>query len=195
VYWRKILREDTRKVLKLFVEKAHKLLALPFTKFLEEQGSSIGYSWSAKESVFTVHQSFPSDDEIDAFVLTLRLFMQKSSSISFPALAERSLNDPELSDDWKRSVVSSREAFNRYLDTYSDCLLEINGFSPKPRQVMDIFINGDLAHVDPKYRAVFEDWRSDPIKFAFVKMDLIGSFQISLQCISPILYYTEKELL
>ena len=72
--------------LDLFNEKARKLEGLSFTRILASQKTGVTLSWKEGDPV-TIERSGPDDEAIDAFVLTLRFFIQDNESTSLRNLA------------------------------------------------------------------------------------------------------------
>jgi len=102
----------------------------------------------------------PSEEAVDAFVLTLRFFLQNNESISIRNLAELLQRLP-LDSEVHDRVVEMRTAFNSALDR--PCGIKIDADHPSNREVLEIFVYGGLAHANPRKRAVFEDWSKQPI--------------------------------
>ncbi|MBI3413013.1 MAG: hypothetical protein HY051_02965 [Candidatus Aenigmarchaeota archaeon] len=105
---------DAASALKLFNEKAKKLEGLSFTKMLAEQKT--GVTLSGKQGhPLTIERSGPGDEAIDAFVLTLRFFVQDNESISLRNFAHLYAGlpvDQELIDNFN----AARDALNSFLD-------------------------------------------------------------------------------
>ena len=88
----------------------------------------------------------PSDKTVEATVLTLRFFIQNNECTSLSKMAKLySASDIDLSISAK--VFEVRELVNSYLDTPSN--LSISESGPMThREVLDLFVNGDLAHAN-----------------------------------------------
>jgi len=68
--------------LMLFVNRVEHLYELSFVKTLRE-GAGVKLSWT-DDSGLRVTETGPSPEQIEAAVLTLRMFLQPRDSISFP---------------------------------------------------------------------------------------------------------------
>ncbi|MCA2810298.1 MULTISPECIES: hypothetical protein [unclassified Microcystis] len=105
---------------------------------------------------------------ISAAMLTLRMFIQKSDVISFKNMEDlySRLNiSKNLKDEFK-SLISE---LNDYLDRYSPLTInshemrfeKLSTSEPNPdqltnRELMDIYLYGDYAHLDSSKRVRFE---------------------------------------
>jgi hypothetical protein len=180
--------------LELLLEKARILRESSFMKFLRERGTRIEISFSAVDTFHSVTQFFPDREAIDAFILSLRFFLNDRDGFSFRKLVEEVSNDPALSENWKQTCKTVRVSLNQYLDAYAEYALVIEGIDPTRREVLDTFLYGDLAHTDPKHRPTFEQWRSDPVIYSHFYMVFIELLQGILGYIECISYCSEDEL-
>jgi hypothetical protein len=109
-----------------------------------------------------------SDEEVDAFILTYRLFDQKRDSISIG----------QIRDIYSMNGMTE-EAQIRFEHVYS----EIENFWNSPttigvsgkyilvKQLMDVIIYGGLAHRNPDKEKIFKSW---------MQQGSIGLFQVEL---------------
>ena len=88
----------------------------------------------------------PSLEEIDAFVINLRFFIQDNEAASFRNLANGYRALP-LSDGLKEEFNRCHARLNRWLNGKSS--LGMNGVPLTRRVVFDTFIYGDVAHQNP----------------------------------------------
>ncbi len=165
---------ETRRVLELFVEKANKLRASRFTKIIQTRPTLsvrvlVGVPFPEG---MEVDWGELTAEDVDAAMLTLRFFFQKSEPISFRAL-ERLLDDQGLSDDWKQKYQEARKSVNEYLDSTGDGM--IFGEVSTKREIFETFLNGDLAHTNNRRnRQTFEMWRELGFVFQFLWAEFIN---------------------
>lgn len=179
------MRDETRIALKLFVEKAHKLMSGRFVKYLEEHGgTNLRYYYKkdmdgAGTPGMMIQHEHPDDDAIDAFILTFRYFIQQSERISFKSLADHALSDPGLSQEWKDEFVKVRTSLNDYLDSNTVITERVVGVEKDKdtgferhvdethiithRELMDTFVYGGLAHANEEKLRVYKRWQSNPL--------------------------------
>jgi hypothetical protein len=116
-------------------------------------------------------------DDIDAFVLTFRMFMQKNDRVSLRSLANIYAK-PWMPTEAAESFQHAREVANGYLD--SPILLEIHEGQISRRMLVDVIVYGGLAHTDSKKGEVFRDWIESPVagffwvEFVVTMKDMLG---------------------
>ena len=133
---------DVRRVLKLFNEKAEKLNSLRFVAALRAGKGSYKIQGRDKGPAEVIGD-FATVDELDAFVLTLRLIIQDNEPISIRRLTALYETTPEVSVLVER-VRGIREGLNKYLDRPSPIVWQGNQVSR--RHILDVFLYGGLAH-------------------------------------------------
>ena len=67
------MRDETRRAFELFIEKTNKLKSLSFNEAVKNL--NINLSWKKDEAI-NVTLTGPASEQIDAFILTFRLFIQ-----------------------------------------------------------------------------------------------------------------------
>jgi hypothetical protein len=148
--------------LKLYDEKAEKLLKTRFVKHLKETGElSVNITLNEGEEVKKT-RILPDQDAIDAFVLTFRFFIQGNEKSSFKRLSE-SFEKLPISPELKKQFVEQRNGLNNYLD--SKINRNLYGFTPSRRELLNIFIYGGLAHANVEMKAIYESWKKDELFF------------------------------
>jgi len=108
------LDRNDLKTMKLFIDKAEKLRNNSFTKKINSEGFGITIS-AKKDGNVNVEKKFPTDESIEAFVLTLRFFIQDNESSSFGNLAKIYSKLPDHSKQ-KIEFLRVRKEMNDYLD-------------------------------------------------------------------------------
>lgn len=122
----------------------------------------------------------PSQEQIDAFVNNIRFFIQNNKASSFQNLAE-SYHALPLPDELKREFNGCCARLNRWLGSKSS--LGMNGAPLPHRVVFDTFIYGNVAHLNPAKRQLFDEWRQSPPSFRLFEtlfVDTLGKFTLFL---------------
>jgi hypothetical protein len=157
--------------LKLFNEKAEKLAELSFTEFAIARGTSFTVSASQGQPV-TVDVVGPAAESIDAFVLTVRFFIQDKDHSSLRNLAAIYDGVP-MSHELKEAFAGARQRFNGYLDQPAG--VEVHGEALTRRRIVDVFVYGGLAHAEPEKKTIFDNWMSLPIMAEVLRHKFLGT--------------------
>ena len=152
----KMDNENIKSALELFNEKAAKLSNSSFLK-RTVAGQTVrfkgGLGWPIE-----VVGSGPDQENIDAFVLTFRFFIQNNELCSFANLA-KVYESSIISDVHRAAFQEVRQNLNTYLD--SECVVvEAHGIDTK-RKVMEIFIFGGLSHANKSLKCYYDKWIND----------------------------------
>ena len=165
------MNKETREALDLFVEKADELMASEFVKYWQDQGKT-GFSISGdqldtggKWRVRTERYG-PTETEIKAFAVTFRFFVRDYDRISFRSLAKLCC-DKSLSERWRREVKKVQREVNEFLDKWHLPISVGDLPNPSARDIMEVFIFGDIIHADPKLRPSFKKWKGSGLFPAF----------------------------
>lgn len=165
------MRDETRRAFELFVEKTNKLKSLSFNEAVKNL--NLNLAWKKGEAI-SVTLTGPGSEQIDAFILTFRLFIQDNDQFSFRWLANNALNDPGVSDHWKNEFPKARIGMNRYLDEHPSIRITIQeDVSPTRRDILNVFIYGDLSHVNNEKRVILSRWMTMPVVPGFLQMEFI----------------------
>lgn len=163
--------------LMLFNEKADKLAALTFVKGLENSGVTI----SGKLGQPVQAQRFgPGDESIEAFVLTMRFFVQDNETISFRNMADLYAGlpvDPEII----KKFNDARTKTNSDLDKTSP--IKLNNQELTFRAIFEVFMWGGLAHANARKKIVYDSWTKNPILFPLLQNEFIYALGILLNMI------------
>ncbi len=171
---------DELSSLKLFNEKAEKLLKTRFVKHLKETGKlSASVTLNEGEEV-KMTRILPDQDAIDAFVLTYRFFTQDNEKSSFHRLSE-SFEKLPISSELKKEFLDQRNGLNNYLDTKIN--MNLYGFTPTKGELIDIFIYGGLAHANSKKKAIYESWKKDEPIYMFIEFHFCNALEVVLRAI------------
>ena len=135
--------DDQIRILERFNEKADRLGQRGFAE--ESRGGGAIVEWRKGLGWVGFHVG-PSEKTVDATVLTLRFFMlcNESTSLSNMAKLHSNLN---IESQVAAQFLKVRDQLNSYLDSPSN--LSISEEGPMThRQILDLFLYGDLAHAN-----------------------------------------------
>jgi hypothetical protein len=105
--------------------------------------------------------------------LTFRMY-RKGDEISFREMAQL-YEEPSVPPDLRDVYRELRDGNNRFLD--EELAYTLNGEPIVQRELLEVFLWGGLAHVNPSRRKAYEVWRVDPIFFTLlsVRFDFVLS--------------------
>ncbi len=169
------------KTLNLFNEKADKLESLSFTRKIFGEESGVSVSWKRGQEVKTERRG-PDEEAIDAFVLTLRFFVQDNEKSSLRKMAEL-YDGLQIDSDLIEDFHKARDALNQYLDSCS--FIKINEHQLTQREVFEVIMWGGLAHANEKKKAVYDEWSKIPIVFPMLQ----NEFVVTLANTLKVLFY------
>jgi hypothetical protein len=124
------------------------------------------------------------------------MFIQQRDRCSFAWLAKHALDDPGLSTAWKQGFAKIYGELNAWLDmpsglfdTAYECVVEgenvrviaVHEHQLARREIMEVFIYGNAAHVNADKKPTFDRWKARPIWFPMAKME----FDLTLIGILP----------
>jgi len=159
---------DTQRTLKLVIEKADKLRGLRFTRYLID-GGSIGFSATAPDGGgFVVQREGPDEEAIDAFVLTLRFFVQDNEPTSLNNI-DKLFSGLPLEPARIKAVSGTHHAINDYLDGSSHHFVGGRGLTR--REIFEVFLYGGLAHANAEKKTTYDRWANDEIGFLTLQME------------------------
>jgi hypothetical protein len=160
---------DAQRRLRLFNDKAAHLNKSRFLAAVRSGKTT--YRWLSRPGPgMHAERNLPHQEEIEAFVLTLRMFVQDRDGISVRAMAalyER-LPVPQALIEEVRQI---RTDLNGFLDGLSPFVLQ--GESLTRRRIMDTMLYGGLTHVDPSKQAEYERWRADQLLFTAIEAEFV----------------------
>jgi hypothetical protein len=191
------MRDSTERTLRLFIEKADLLLSFSFTNSVKK-GLRLELRGGTDRET-EIDFVGPDIEAVHAFLNTYRLFIQDSDGISFRAINDNLLDDPDLSKDWKQEFLRVRGDINAFLDGPLGINVVFNG-NPiaTRREVQSIFIYGDISHIrykgDEQNREAFERWRSKPFIYAPLWFAFIDTLTEMLKAIAYISRLSKEEL-
>lgn len=171
---------DTKEALatfRLFNEKADKLERLSFTEKISHSGVTI--TAKLNQPVQTERYG-PDEESIDAFVLTMRFFVQDNEITSFGNMADLYAKLP-VSTDLVEKFNDARAKTNAGLDKPTP--IKLNDVVLTYRVVYEVFLWGDLAHANPNKKATHNAWAKDPILFPLLQNEFVFALGILLNMI------------
>lgn len=190
--------DKTREILTILVSNSNELKSYGFYKYILD-GKPVKFSLSQTNGEPLILQVFgPNSDEIRSVTTLIRKFCsdEPSSLKNLNVLVD----DPGLSDQWKKGYKDIREKVNYYLDSKNSILIGKNGEEdsqpmPNRRDIFDIFINGKIFHdKDEVKRKIYNDWESDNIYFGLLSTEM-NSILINLcAAFSALAELSKKEL-
>jgi hypothetical protein len=154
-----ITRAEAIRRLRLFNLKAARLERSKFRAWYLDQDRERGHSRRLVGDVWHIQWAWPEDEEVvDAYLLTLRMFVQEDDVISVHRLPELYYAlgiPPELLD----KLTFARKRWLRFLRTYSTLVSGKRRYTNE--QVLDLVLYGDRAHLDLELRDRYESWYSN----------------------------------
>lgn len=185
---KKLMREQSREILLMFIEKSEELISSSFAQYILLNNVA-SLRILIDKSGFSIKEPFPNIDSLRAFVLTFRFFIQDRDQISLRAL-EDITNDPGISTEWKESYRQIRREINNFLN--SKVRITSDGEQPTYRQVQEAFLYGDLAHLNK--RDILLRWRNDDDTYRFRQHDFRLSLLKCLEVISRLSQLCQYEV-
>lgn len=166
-----MLTEDHLQRLALFEAQAQRLLGSSFLATM--LGTATGFQCSGgitQPTELTVRG--PTEESVAAFVLTLRFFLHDGrEKISFRAMAElyEAVASPTLAAQFRQL----RDSVNRFLD--SDTIVEFDGEKITRRRVVDVFLNGGLAHAERLQSEIYARWEQVPLLLPMLRNEFVAT--------------------
>ena len=155
----------TRQTLKTFVEKANKLKRLKFAEHVKDTGFGF-HTKAVDQNLMEIVFDQVDEKELDAALLTFRLFIQQNEPLSFSRLG-KILNDPGLSESFKSEIQRTLQSYHAYLAGYPENIKP--GFfeedkHPTRNDILQVVLYGSRAHTNnPKRRDKFLHWTREEI--------------------------------
>jgi hypothetical protein len=148
-----VSKADHLALLRLYNERATELNE---SSFLRQIRDGPGTTFTLHGGPFrAVRVGGPEHEAMKAFLLTFRLFLQDRDELSFRKIDERYAEMP-VSVGLRVEVAGIRKHVNTYLEQRSPFV--IRGEKITRRQLLDVWLHGELAHVNPDKRAVLSRW-------------------------------------
>jgi hypothetical protein len=160
-------KETAVETLKLFGEKADRL---KYSNFVKNASKDSGVNLKAGVGKATVvTRSGPDQENVDAFVLTFRYFIQDNEMISLRNV-EHVFHSQFAEPNEKSEYDKVRHHINSFLDGNSMFNL---GDSITRRQLMETFIYGGLSHANKQKKKLYDLWMESPILAPFMENEFV----------------------
>ena len=159
-------------VLELFIDKTYKLENSGFVnKIRQEFTLDINIDLS-RSDVSEVRSIRPNQENIDAFILTFRFFIQDNEAISIRNL-QKFFDSNFVTNEEKNKFNAIRKSLNDFLSKSSNLIFKEENISNS--LLMDTFIYGGLSHATKKKKEKFDLWmsRNDAQEFFWHKFAII----------------------
>ena len=149
-------KEQIADALRLFNEKTERLGT---SNFVKEAETKSGFSIQASVGKpVEVTRFGPGQQEMDAFVLSLRFLIQDNEASSFRNLA-KVYKSPAISEENQIKFRSARHALNTYLE--SSTMFRMNDKTLTREELMHVFVYGGLAHANKRKKERYDRWMAD----------------------------------
>lgn len=168
--------DKTNDILTILVSNANELESYGFYRYIfDKKPMKFSLSQTTGEEL-VIQVIGPNLDEIRSVLTLVRKFCsdEPTSLKNLKTL----IDDPGLSDQWKKGFIDIREKVNGFLDSRNPILVGKNGDEqsdpmPSRREIFDIFINGKIFHDnDQDKRNLYDEWKSDSIFFGLLSTEL-----------------------
>lgn len=161
-------KEQIVKALRLFNEKTEKLRNSNFVKKVQEK-SGVSMQASSGGPV-EVTRFGPDQEEVDAFVLSLRFLIQDNETSSFRNLA-KVYESPSISQEDRINFRNARDVLKRCLDSPTTVRME-NEILTR-RELLDTFVYGGLAHANKRKKERHDSWMVNKCLAPYLTNDFI----------------------
>ena len=148
-------RNEAINALRLFIEKASKLVDSGFVKSLENSGLTLS---GGAGKPLKVTRLGPNQQEIDAFVLTFRFFIQGKDRIS-PKEFKAVFHSEFTTQEERTTFDKVRAELDEFL--HGPSALDDGGKITR-EELMHAFIYGGLAHANVSKKERYDKWMANP---------------------------------
>jgi len=182
--------------LRLFNEKALKLRQSSFVHALVAAPPSLklrGEKQKDGSLSLSAEARGPSQESIDAFVITFRFFVQDNEVTSLRNMA-RLYKSASLPQELRDRFESARAAVNELLNGPNLVNISHNGETPTNRKVLNVFVYGGLAHANPEAYKTYKEWISFPPSAVFFQTCFTSIMAYVLEAIDFIAKLNEETI-
>jgi len=186
-----ILHINMYEMLQLFNEKVDKLKRNPFLEKVgpEKSGPTFsikintGADGSEPGVSGTIGRIGPNEPEMDAYILTLRMFIRDRDGISLNMIESYYRQYLSGDDDRINNIVELRQRWRDYLSQGSS--VTINKVNILKEEIFDVFIWGYFSHAEERYRNIFDNWKHLPL-FQWMVDDFVNMLNVFYNIIHEI---------
>ena len=147
--------EDARTLLALYNQKATQLNASSFVTHVRTQRTQFTF---AAAPFRVLREGGPTSEAVDAFVLTLRLFLVVRDGLTFPQVRLLYAKLP-VPEELQNRVFAICDEVSKYLD--GPTVFDFYGERPTKREFFKTWLYGEVAHVNSDKRARLRKWGID----------------------------------
>ena len=162
------------RALRLFLEKEEKLWGFTFTQDIVNKPSGFTLNYHHVTGSAATRRG-PEGEAIDAYVLTLRFFIQDNEPSSIRnmtkhigSLFRKGLITEAQGAAWEEA----REALNQFLE--SPTFLKVNSEALTNRTILEVVVFGGYAHANESKKQEFDSWRKVDLLFPIVMNEFIN---------------------
>jgi hypothetical protein len=160
-----VIPDADRRRLELYNEQAEVLLGSRFAAVMFGQMTGVTLSWEEGGPLEATVKG-PDDEAVRAFTLTFRMLFRNGDGISFREIAEI-YDAASVPAALREDCRWAREAMNQFLD--GPTMFEVNQERITRRRLVEVFLYGGIAHMNPEKRKAYELWRGNPVLFAMME--------------------------
>ncbi len=163
------MKPKTKKRLRDFIERAEHIRSF---SYFDGKDKIVGFKIMEVNGKQQIEFHQPSDEQRDAILLHLRIFLQDKDDISLSKLAEL-CNDPGISEKWKKYFEFERKMLNIKLDQVA---AETKTDKLTHRDILNMFLFGRIAHNNPvdKANKPYQKW----VTSEFAYNDMHNAFHV-----------------
>ena len=176
------LDKSDLKAMMEFNEKADKLYNNNFTKKIASEGFGVSFHLE-KDEPLVVDKKFPIDEEIESFVVTIRIFTLKRDILYTNKFVKNIYS--KLPDDCEEKInfIDANNKLEQYLDSSND-IIKIDGEEITRREIFNTFLYGGLVHVkDDVERRRYKMWMEHPMSGPIYESEFVSILTNMLSCI------------
>ena len=174
-------KSDCVERLMLFNERAAELTSLSFAKKIKSlifsnenavEQERIGCTLSVGRDGVLFQRYGPERDSIRSFVCAYRQFLLDRDIISIRNMSRDVYNEKWITPDNKNKFEAIRKDINIFLSSKFD--MTLYGGSYTNDEIQNIFIYGDIIHIQEKEEKIFDSWKKDKIVYGFIVDGFVG---------------------
>ena len=153
--------EEGLKAMKKFNEKADKLKKLSFTDIIMQNLNRVIVDFSRGNELVmkSIKREGPNEEQIDAFLLTLRFFFYRKDGCSFEVMGDF-YNSLPIPQDKRDMLNNLNDGLNEFMA--GRALMAFDGQVYTRQEIFDTFMYGELAHErNPKLVERYNKWMED----------------------------------
>jgi hypothetical protein len=161
-------KESKIELLKLFIERVDKLRNSSYVRAIHETPLKLTISGNMAEKTLLFKNTDVNPEHVDAFLFTLRLFIQEKDSISVEKMGSM-IGSLEVSKEPKVRFFKQKEFLDKFLSEQS--MMRIDDDLPTNNDVLRTVLYGFRGHLkteEPKYRR-YKEWSSNPIALSIIE--------------------------